>query len=109
MEISEFKDKTEAFVNIIEKYVISIVSDRQAEIKDLHTELIQGMQDTIPELIKMCIEEDPIDQYGNIAYWSNQLNKCITCLEGDDKFAIIDSFYYEMRPNLITLINSIDV
>lgn len=107
MEINEFKNKLQGFIDLIEKYTMLLMSDKQVEIKEFQTQLIMGMQDTIPVLIQMCMEEDPTDQYGNVAYWTSQLNKCITCLEGEDAFAIADAFYHEMRPNLVSLVNSI--
>lgn len=106
MSIEEFKINANNLIEAINQYCIYLISDKHAEAASFQATLIGNIENTIPQLITMCMEEDPEDQYGNVAYWTGQLNKCIGALEKGDAFAIVDAFYYEMKPTLLAVLEA---
>ena len=106
MSIEEFKINANNLIKAIDQYCLYLISDKHKEATEHQTTLISNIENTIPQLIQMCMEEDPEDQYGNVAYWTSQLNKCIVALEKGDAFAIVDAFYYEMKPTLLAVLEA---
>lgn len=94
MQISEL-------IDIIDRICQLMIENKPVAATKLLPDFTAKLMELYPGIIESYQRPELEEVRGDMVYWTNQLERMLQVIQGDDVFLLIDVLYFETRENLL--------